>query len=78
MPLSSIMLLHRRSRETPPRASACFKRSSLLLVMLLAAGMPAARAQLSKGIVGDHSIVKEGNKFLKRNAHEDTAAPAPK
>ena len=60
------------------RTSASSRCGLLLLVMLLAAGMPAARTQLSKGIVGDHSIVKEGNKFLKRNAHEDTAAPAPK
>lgn len=49
-----------------------------LLVMLLAAGLPGARAQLSKGIVGDHNVDTKGNKFLQRKATEDTTPPPPK
>lgn len=60
-----------------PREAAAPARW-LLLTLLLAAGMPGVRAQLSKGIVGDHSVETKGNKFLQRSAHEDTAAPAPK
>jgi hypothetical protein len=74
---SSNMLHAHRSRRMRPHEAAAPARW-LLLTLLLAAGMPGVRAQLSKGIVGDHSVETTGNKFLQRNAHEDTAAPAPK
>lgn len=70
---SAMLAARRKGSVREPRRTAAPCSALLLVLVLLAAGMPGARAQLSKGIVGDHSIDTKGNKFLLRKAYEDTS-----